>query len=209
MTTPSGQKIARLETLLFQYGEPITIKKAAALLDVSPEECIEIADAYALALQNDDRGLALFRDGNEIQLTTKSEFRGVLEKVIHDEFKEELTPAAIETISIIAYLGPIPRATIDYVRGVNSSFIVRNLLMRGLVERNQDENRKHAYEYKITFDFLKHLGITRIEELPEYEKFKDILSRYESPIEEEKKEEEVSGGEVVSKIPDVPAEHNE
>lgn len=187
MTTLEGKKIAQLETLLFQYGEPITTKKAAALLDISPEECAALVDIYAQALTHEDRGLALFRDGSEIQLTTKPEYRSVLEKIIHDEFKEELTPAAVETISIIAYLGPIPRATVDYVRGVNSSFIIRNLLMRGLIERNQDEHRKHTYEYKVTFDFLKHLGISHVSELPEYEKFKDILSQYESPIEEEKR----------------------
>ncbi len=193
------QKIAQLETLLFQYGEPIALKKIAALLDIPVEECAGLINAYAVALENEERGLTLFRNGSEVQLTTKPDHRGVLQNIIHDEFKEELTPAAVETASIIAYLGPIPRATIDYVRGVNSSFIIRNLLMRGLVERNQDENRKHAYEYKITFDFLKHLGIARVEELPDYEKFKDILSRYESPIEEVKKEE----------IPEVVAESNE
>ncbi len=193
------QKIAQLETLLFQYGEPIALKKIATLLDIPVEECAGLINAYAVALENEERGLTLFRNGSEVQLTTKPDHRGVLQNIIHDEFKEELTPAAVETASIIAYLGPIPRATIDYVRGVNSSFIIRNLLMRGLVERNQDENRKHAYEYKITFDFLKHLGIARVEELPDYEKFKDILSRYESPIEEVKKEE----------IPEVVAESNE
>lgn len=193
------QKIAQLETLLFQYGEPIALKKIAALLDISVEECAGLINAYAVALENEERGLTLFRNGSEVQLTTKPDHREVLQNIIHDEFKEELTPAAVETASIIAYLGPIPRATIDYVRGVNSSFIIRNLLMRGLVERNQDENRKHTYEYKITFDFLKHLGIARVEELPDYEKFKDILSRYESPIEEVKKEE----------IPEVVAESNE
>jgi segregation and condensation protein B len=202
------QKIAQLETLLFQYGEPIAIKKIAALLDVPAEECAGLVDAYAALLESEERGLTLFRNGGEVQLTTKSDYRGVLEKVIHDEFKEELTPAAVETASIIAYLGPIPRATIDYVRGVNSSFIIRNLLMRGLVERNQDEDRKHAYEYRITFDFLKHLGITRVEELPDYEKFKDILSRYESPIGEEKKEE-IPGADVAPESPDVTAESNE
>lgn len=187
MTTLTGKKIAQLETLLFQYGEPIATKKAAALLDISLEECVALIDAYAQMLAHEDRGLALFRNGSEVQLTTKPEYRNVLEKIIHDEFKEELTPAAVETISIIAYLGPIPRATVDYVRGVNSSFIIRNLLMRGLIERNQDEHRKHAYEYRVTFDFLKHLGISHASELPEYEKFKDILSQYESPIEEEKR----------------------
>lgn len=185
MSSSNSYSISALEALLFQYGEPISKKKAATLLSVSEEECERLVNEYAESLRREERGLTLLIDRDIIQLMTKPEFKDVLESVIHDEFKEELTPAALETLSIIAYLGPVPRATIDYIRGVNSSFIVRNLLVRGLVERNQDENRKHAYEYKITFDFLKHLGISRVEELPEFDEFKDILLRYESQNEKD------------------------
>lgn len=185
MSSSHSYSISALEALLFQYGEPISKKKVAALLSVSEEECDRIISEYAELLHREERGLTLLCDRDMIQLMTKPEFKNVIESVIHDEFKEELTPAALETLSIIAYLGPVPRATIDYIRGVNSSFIVRNLLVRGLVERNQDENRKHAYEYKITFNFLKHLGISRVEELPEFDEFKDILLRYESQNEKD------------------------
>lgn len=192
MSSPNTHTISALEALLFQYGEPIPKKKIATLLSISVEECLRLIAEYSEVLKEEDRGLMLLVDNDVVQLTTKQEFKGVLETVVYDEFKEELTPASIETLSIIAYLGPIPRATIDYIRGVNSSFIVRSLLVRGLIERNQDENRKHAYEYKITFDFLKHLGISRIEDLHEFDVFKDILSRYESQEETEKiKEDDV------------------
>ena len=78
----------------------------------------------------------------------------------------------METIAIIAYKGPLTRLDIEYVRGVNSSFIIRNLLMRGLVERVENPKDARSYLYKVSFDFLKHLGVTGIEDLPQYQEFK-------------------------------------
>jgi len=86
---------------------------------------------------------------------------------------------------LIAYLGPISRAQIDYFRGVNSSFILRNLLMRGLIER-VSESADRSYSYQISFDLLKHLGISKIEDLPDYLKYRELSSNYqplETPIE--------------------------
>jgi len=112
--------------------------------------------------------------GQKVQLATKSEFAPLMEEFIKDEFKEDLTPASLETLSLIAYLGPISRAQIDYYRGVNSSFILRNLLMRGLVERYTDPQRANVYFYQASFDLMKYLGISKMEDLPEYEKFKTM-----------------------------------
>ena len=85
------------------------------------------------------------------------------------EFNEELSRAAVETAAIIAYQGPLTRVDIEYVRGVNSSFILRSLMMRGLIERVENPKDARSYLYRISFDFLKHLGVVRIEELPQYE----------------------------------------
>lgn len=177
----NNRKIGELEALLFVYGEPLEIKKIAKLLKVKETEASDIVATFESRLASEDRGLALMRDGERIQIATKPEFRTVNETLMKEEFREELTPAALETLSIVAYLGPVPRSTIDYVRGVNSSFILRNLLMRGLVERETSEEGRHAYKYRVSLDFLKHLGLTRKEELPEFEKYRNILTSFETP----------------------------
>jgi len=100
-----------------------------------------------------------------------------MEEFIKDEFREDLTPASLETLSLISYLGPVSRAQIDYYRGVNSSFILRSLLMRGLVERYNDPQRANVYLYQASFDLLKYLGISRVEDLPEYEKFRTMNNK--------------------------------
>lgn len=163
-----------IEALLFVYGEPLEIKRIAKILKV--EESV-IADALKELEQeylSKNRGLSLIVNNSRVQLATKPEFASLLEDFIKEEFKENLTPASLETLSLIAYLGPLSRAQIDYYRGVNSSFILRSLLVRGLIERLSDPKRPNTYLYQTSFDLLKYLGISKAEDLPEYQHFKTI-----------------------------------
>lgn len=176
--------IAALEALLFQYGEPLHVKKVAKFLSLSEEKCNEIISEYGKILNEENRGLTLQVHNEKIQLVTKPEFYSVGEKIIQEEFKEQLTPAAVDTLSIIAYLGPVSRPSIDFIRGVNSSFTLRNLLVRGLIEREQGKEKGHLFEYRVSFNFLNHMGISSVNELPEYEKYKDILKKFESQVDE-------------------------
>ncbi len=158
--------IAALEALLFSYGEPMEIDKIVKLLNVELENVKNALDNLRKDLESESRGLRLIFQNDKVQLATKPEFSGFLEEFIKEEFKENLTPAALETLSLIAYFGPVTRAKIDYFRGVNSSFTIRNLMMRGLIERVEG-----SYQYRASIDLIKHLGLSKIEELPEYEKF--------------------------------------
>ena len=120
----------------------------------------------------------MLRNGSLFQLGTKPAFRTFGEILAQEEFKEELTPAAIETLSIIAYLGPVTRATIDFIRGVNSSFILRSLLMRGLITRAPHKQKSNVFEYSVSFDFLRHMGVESPEMLPEYNRYHHILEEF-------------------------------
>lgn len=166
---------AAIEAILFAHGESITINKIAKLLNIKTEEVEKELENLKNELEKENRGLRLIFNDNKVQIATKPEFSHLLEEFIKEEFKESLTPAALETISLIAYFGPISRAKIDYFRGVNSSFTLRSLLMRGLIERLENQKEKGGgYLYQLTFDSLKHLGISKIEDLPEFEKYKNL-----------------------------------
>jgi len=164
---------AAIEALLFAYGEPMEIKKIVKMLGKNEEEVRTALSEFDEKLKDENRGLKLVFSGEQVQLATKPEFSGFLEEFVKEEFKENLTPAALETLSLIVYLGPITRARVDYFRGVNSSFTIRNLMMRGLVERMEGK-----YEYQASFDLIKHLGLARIEELPEFERFKGLCINF-------------------------------
>jgi len=178
MSVVEPEKIAELEALLFYYGEPIAIKKIAKILNRSQTECEALLNAFETILKNDSsRACLILRNGEEVQLVTKPTFKNLAEKLLLEEFREELTPASLETLAIVAYLGPISRAAVDYIRGVNSSFTLRNLLMRGLIEKETETTKSNAYHYRVTFDFLKHMGLTKIQELPEYDKVRGVLEK--------------------------------
>jgi len=178
---------AVLEALLFIHGEPIDIKKILSTLkkqenyaQLEEGEIKTSLDILSENLKAENRGFSLIFSDTKIQLTTKPEFGGIFESFIKDELKEELTPAALETLAIIAYGGPISRNVIDYVRGVNSTFILRALLIRGLIERKSDPKRQNAYIYSVSFDFLKHTGLERNQNLPEYEKYRNVIEKLKS-----------------------------
>lgn len=170
-----------LEALLFIYGEPIDIKKAAKMLDVEPAAVKAAAQQLQTRLASEQSGLALLEHEGALQLTTRSEFGGLLQTVLKAELHEALSSASLETLSIITYAGPVSRAEIDYIRGVNSSFTLRALLLRGLIARENDPARANAYRYSPSVELLRHLGITTAADLPEYERFRTLVTAMRAP----------------------------
>lgn len=180
--------VSKLEALLFIYGEPIESKKLAAILDLKEPEVKDGLLALEEELRRSERGLALVQDKNKVQLATKPEWSKILEGVTKQEFTEELTPAALETLAIISYAGPISRVDIEFIRGVNSSFTLRALLMRGLVERAVDPKRSNAYIYSASFDLLRHLGLSKNSDLPDYQKYKILVEQLHQELQKKDNE---------------------
>lgn len=165
---------AAVEALLFIEGEPVTRKKIVGVLH-STEEAVQAALLeLGRDLKRQERGLALLVAGDKVQLITKPEFGGIMAQFIKDELSEDLTPAALEALSLILYLGPIQRSRLDYLRGVNSSFIVRSLMLRGLVERIPNPEKLSFFLYQATAEALRHLGVASVKDLPEYAKFAEL-----------------------------------
>ncbi len=94
----------------------------------------------------------------------------------------ELSKASLETLAIIVYKNGVTRSEIDYIRGVNSSFILRNLYLRGLISKSEGEKKGRGAKYIPTVDLIRFLGITELTELPGYT---DIVSTITGTLEEE------------------------
>ncbi|NQV88405.1 MAG: SMC-Scp complex subunit ScpB [Parcubacteria group bacterium] len=176
---------AKIEALLFFKSEPVSIKKISELIGETSEKVSEAL----VVLENklSDRGLVLMRKDDEVELRTSPEMSDLISAVTKEELTRDLGRAGLETLSIILYKGPISRREIDYIRGVNSNFILRNLLIRGLVERIQNTNDARSFLYKPTFEVLSFMGISKIEDLPEYV---EVKREVEEVIEQEKKEDD-------------------
>ena len=119
------------------------------------------------------------------KLTTITEASELIKQITKEELTKDLGKAALETLAIVLYQGPISRADIDYIRGVNSSFILRNLMIRGLIERMNNPNDPRGYLYRPTFELLSHLGITSVKELPEFDTVQENLTDFMRKNEEE------------------------
>ncbi len=157
---------SKLLALLFYKGEPETIRSLARVLAVSEEEVGSAADALRERLL--DSGLALVTDGASLELRTSPAASEMITALRKDELSRDLGNAGAETLAIVLYRGPVSRAEIDHIRGVNSSFILRALMMRGLVERIDDPENKRTYRYRATTETLAHLGISDVTQLPDH-----------------------------------------
>lgn len=194
-----NEKLAELEAVLFIHGEPITLKKLGSVLGVEQEELAGLMKSLAASLEEPSRGLTLSMEGSveqvfgdkdwhkrKVQLVTKPAFGNIVESFVKEDLKEDLTPASVEALSLIAYFGPITRAELEYLRGVNSSFILRNLSVRGLIERDAETGEGGVPRYRLSFDCMHHLGIGNPRELPDYDAFREVLEKARSQGEEEK-----------------------
>ncbi|MEK7646546.1 MAG: SMC-Scp complex subunit ScpB [Patescibacteria group bacterium] len=157
----------QIEAILFWKAEPVTIKKLSALLSTDEPSIRKGIETLVSSLQN--RGITLVQTDTEVTLGTAKEFSSLIEQLTKEELVRDLGKAGLETLSIILYQGPISRADIDYIRGVNSQFIIRNLLVRGLVERIENPTDARSYMYRSSIELLSHLGLSSIAELPEYD----------------------------------------
>lgn len=156
----------KIEAILFWKGGPVSRRRLAEFLNVKEGEISENVEKLKENLKN--RGVVLREKENEIALGTAPEFSGLIEKLQKEELNKDLSKASLETLSIILYNNGVSRALIDYIRGVNSSFTLRALSIRGLIEKNPDPEDARRFIYKPTFELLSYMGVERAEELPEY-----------------------------------------
>ncbi|MFZ6035794.1 MAG: SMC-Scp complex subunit ScpB [Patescibacteria group bacterium] len=158
-----------IESLLFISGKPLSVQKLAEILKQEKGPVAEAAEALMAEYNTADRGVHIQKVGQSFQMATSPKYSAVIKEFIKSEQTGELTKPALETLTIIAYRGPITKAELEQIRGINCSLIIRNLLIRGLVEA-KDDREKMATVYTITFDFLQFLGIDRVSQLPDYDK---------------------------------------
>lgn len=179
----------KIEALLFWKGEPIAISKIASLLKVEEAEVtIALAELEQVL---EKRGVVLVLKEDEVMLGTAPELGPLFETIVKEEQMSDLSKASLETLTIILYRGPIAKQEIDYIRGINSNFILRSLLVRGLVERVENPKDRRSFLYKPTFDLLSHLGIQKIENLPEYEAVSQEINQLETEPEKEEMEKNI------------------
>lgn len=172
----------QIEAVLFLKGDPVSVKWLAKIFEKKEEEIKEALFSLSKNLEN--RGVRLIQKGDDVVLATAPESAEIIKKIVESEINSDLSKASLETLSVIIYKGSASRAEIDYVRGVNSSFILRNLMIRGLVEKQSERDENRNYVYKPSLMFLENIGIKSLEDLPDFvsvsSKLKEFLKTDEN-----------------------------
>ena len=168
----------KVESLLFISNKPLTVKTVVNFLkkegeDVKKTEVEEVLSQLKEKYNSPDNGFQIIQSGDNYQMVTNPDSADLIKKFVKDDMTGELTPASLETLTVVAYRGPITKAELEQIRGVNCSLILRNLLIRGLVEASEN-NISGDTVFRVTVDFLKHLGLSGVEDLPDYEKLHTV-----------------------------------
>jgi len=179
----------RIEAILFWKGEPVSMTGLSKMLGATSEEVS--AALLELAEKLSNRGIRLVTTDTDVSLMTAPEMTETIDALRKEEMSRDIGKAGAETLAIVLYRGPLSRSEIDYIRGVNSSFILRNLMMRGLVERLEGSD-KRAFAYAVTPKLLAHLGIEKKQDLPEYASVMASLDAFMNAPDREGVESEVA-----------------
>ena len=167
-----------IEALLFFKGEPMKINELVKLTK-NNESDVKLA-VVNLGKNLDSRGIVLVEKDGEVALGTSPEASEAIEEMRQTELSRDIGKAGLETLAIVIYKGPVARSEIDYIRGVNSTFTLRNLMIRGLVERKTNPTDTRGFLYKPTLELLAFLGVGSMEDLPRYLEVEQELKTFVS-----------------------------
>ncbi len=180
---------ARAHAFLFSEGGTLTIRRLAQVLEVKEPALREALRTLAERLQG--TGLTLIETDTEVSLSVDASTSPAIQKAFERELGKEIGDAGLEVLAIVLYRGPSTRAQIDYIRGVNTSWTIRNLLSRGLLERTGNPEDGREYLYRPTVELLSHLGARDRSELPNYTEIVAELNAFETRPAESRGEEQV------------------
>jgi segregation and condensation protein B len=154
-----------VESLLFVAPEAVKITTLADALEEASERIEEALNL--LSMGQFVRGVRVQRLGERVQMVTAPESAAAIERFLGLDLTTRLSPAALETLAIVAYRQPVTRAQIDELRGVASDGVLRTLIHRGLVEQGERlEQAGRPFQFRTTFDFLQHFGLQSLQDLP-------------------------------------------
>lgn len=162
-----------IESILFAAGREVRVNELMSALELSSDEIINLVENMKIEYEKENRGLQIINVDGSYQLCTKKENYEYIYPVFDKRSKPNLSQAAMETLSIIAYNPRITRAEIESIRGVNSDGTIYKLLDYNLIEdAGKADLPGRPTTYRTTNEFLKMFGIESLEALPELPRYR-------------------------------------
>ncbi len=164
---------AIIEAILFAAGRVVKINELVLVLEKNEEEINKIIENMQEEYKAENRGIEIIKVDNGFQLATKNGLHEYIYPILDKRNKPNLSTAALETLSIIAYNPKITRAEIEAIRGVSADACVYKLLEYGLIEEaGKTDLPGKPMAYRTTEDFLKMFGYSSLNDLPELPRYK-------------------------------------
>nr|WP_300004466.1 SMC-Scp complex subunit ScpB [Tissierella sp.] len=165
-----------IEALLFTWGDPLEVKEISKILDISQRDAAFIIKDMIDEFNYNRRGLQIIKVDNAYQLSTRAEHFDWIKKLNPINDKKNLSTAALETLSIIAYKQPVIKSEIEHIRGVKSDRVLETLIGRYLVkEVGRLEKTGRPILYGTTDEFLRAFGLEDLKELPYVNNLEEIM----------------------------------
>ncbi len=154
-------------SILFVSPKPVSLPELESALGATPDQIREAVSSIVAA--NHNSGIILLANNDRLQLATNPDNSQAVKKFLALEMREKLSDAALETLAVIAYRQPVSKAEIENIRGVNSQYTIRHLLIRGLIEKTGSTTDKRVQLYRPTLEFMQHLGLKDMKDLPDFD----------------------------------------
>ena len=178
--------LQKLEAVLFTSASAVAKKQLMRVISCDEAQLADLLED--LREKRKESGVVVIDDGLHVALVTNPSLEDFMEHLRKEDQAASLSRAMQETLSIIAYTGPIAKIDLDFLRGVNTQYILRRLTMRGLI---QDERKGRMRMVLVTTDFLLHLGIQDVTELREYARIRQTILDGLQAVKRRAEEEEV------------------
>lgn len=172
------------ESMLYIWGQPLSAKDAADVVDISKKDAIEIFEELADEYEKEGRGIMIRKVNESFQFVTRPENADIVKRLCTPVKVRRLSQAALEVLAIIAYRQPVTKGEIDAIRGVKCDRVIEGLQNKDLIyEKGRSDAVGRPILYATTDTFLKNFGFETLNDLPEIEDLEGVLD-----VEEEDEE---------------------
>ena len=170
--------------MLYIWGQPLSAKDAADVVDIGKKDAIEIFEELADEYEKEGRGIMIRRVNESFQFVTRPENADIVKRLCTPVKVRRLSQAALEVLAIIAYRQPVTKGEIDAIRGVKCDRVIEGLQNKDLIyEKGRSDAVGRPILYATTDTFLKNFGFESLDDLPEIEDLEGVLD-----VEEEDEE---------------------
>lgn len=182
------------ESMLFTWGEPLDVKAAADVFNISKQEAMEYFKELQREYEEEGRGIVIRQINQSFQFVTREKNADYIRTLCTPVKAKRLSQSALEVLAIVAYKQPVTKGEIEAIRGIRCDRVMEGLMKKDLVcEKGRSESVGRPILYGTTDTFLKYFGFSSIKELPQIDDIESLVSGVMSDDADEEIDELTNG----------------